>query len=72
MDDSEREVFDMGQHARELSGAMQDEMVKRLLLEASESLLVAAKRLRTGLPDPGANRRSAGQRPLPAVGDVVE
>lgn len=46
MDDFEREVFQMGQRARESSDARQDEMVKRLLLEASAS----SKRLRTGPP----------------------
>ncbi len=49
MDDLERDVFQMGNHARELSDTTEDELVKRLLLEASDTLLTAAKRLRTGL-----------------------
>ena len=50
MDDFEREVFQMGERSRELSDATQDNGVKRLLLEASDTLLAAAKRLRTGPP----------------------
>jgi hypothetical protein len=50
MDDFEREVFQMGQRASALTDATQDERVKRLLLEASETLLAAAKRVRTGPP----------------------
>jgi hypothetical protein len=38
MDDFEHEVFQMGHCARVLSDAAQDEMVKRLLLEASQCL----------------------------------
>lgn len=50
MDDFEREVFQIGNRARELSDTTQDELVKRLLLEASDALLTAAKRLRAGPP----------------------
>lgn len=48
MDDFGSEVFQVDQRARALSDEPQDEMVKRLLLEASDTLLAAAKRMRTG------------------------
>jgi hypothetical protein len=47
MDDIEREVFQMGQRAEELSDATQHDEEKRFLLEASETLLFAAKHMRT-------------------------
>lgn len=48
MDDFEREVFQEGQRARALSDEPQGKIVKRLLLAASDTLLAAAKRMRTG------------------------
>jgi hypothetical protein len=47
MDDFERQVFEMGERAKELSDAAQDEMSRGLLGEASDALLKAAKHLRT-------------------------
>jgi hypothetical protein len=47
MDDFEQQVFGIGQRAKELSAATQDEMSKGLLQDASDTLLKAAKHLRT-------------------------
>ncbi|MCL2393489.1 MAG: hypothetical protein FWC87_02280 [Acidimicrobiaceae bacterium] len=47
MDVFERQVFELGERAKELSDATPDEFSKSLLGEASDALLKAAKHMRT-------------------------